>query len=77
MEVVKVVSIQSRKFKIARPGIGGECALWIDDFQWLTVGYDYRYTSNAGQYAFLEKIARQNMREGDTLEIDGEDKTNI
>jgi hypothetical protein len=74
-EVVKAMVCLPKAFRIERPGSGGDLALYIGDFQWMTVHYDYRYTDNAGQYSFLESVARRSMRDGDTLMIDGEDRT--
>jgi hypothetical protein len=49
VEVLKVMHIVPKAFRIERPGDGGDLALYIDDFRWMTVHYDYRYTDNAGQ----------------------------
>lgn len=73
--ITQVVKIMPKAFRIERPGTGGDLALYVDKFRFMTLHYDYAYTSNAGQYIFLEKLAREWMREGDTLEIDGVDKT--
>ena len=74
-EPLHAVRVYTKAFKIERPGPGGDLSLYIDDFEWLTMHYDYRYTSNAGQYALMEKIARENMRPGDTLTVDGKLKS--
>jgi hypothetical protein len=74
-EPVHIVCVFTKAFEVKRSGLGGNLSLYIDDFEWLTMHYDYRYTSNAGQYAFMEKVARENMRPGDTLTIDGQLKS--
>ena len=62
-----------RAFRIERPpGVpGGDLAIYVDDFCYLTLHYDYRYTSNAGQYSFAEQLVRGWVRAGDSLTIDG------
>jgi hypothetical protein len=74
---IRAIEIIPRKFKIERPGPGGDLACFIDGQRLLTMHYVYPYTDNAGQYRFMENFARGNMNECDTLEIDGQDKTNI
>lgn len=66
-----IIEIMPRKFKIERVGICGDLALFIDDFQFMTLHYDHRYTSNASQWSLLERLARESMIPGETLEIHG------
>ena len=57
-EPVKIVS-ERRPIVSLRPSIwDGSIDIMLDDFAYVTVNYDYRYTDNASRHALAEKIAR-------------------
>jgi hypothetical protein len=51
------------------PDGGGDMLVKVDDFVYLTLHYDYRYTCNATQWALAQELVQQLTNPGDTIHI--------
>jgi hypothetical protein len=59
VDVVKVVEIVRPKVRFGRPDRpSGDMCVWINDFEFITIHYDYRYTDNNSQWSLAEQLAR-------------------
>lgn len=56
VKVVKIVSIHRPTVTMRPRVMDGGIDILLDDFVYVSINYDYRYTDNASRHALAEKI---------------------
>jgi hypothetical protein len=56
IDPIKIVEIIRPKIRVERPRLSGDLAIFFDDFEIVTIHYDYAYTSNSTQWALAKVI---------------------
>jgi endo-alpha-1,4-polygalactosaminidase (GH114 family) len=54
---VEIESLHTPKVTVRHIGFCGSMGVFVDDFMYVEVNYDYRYTCNSARAELAEKIA--------------------